>query len=96
MRGYIKLLVLFLSIVVASTNTATADSWGVSHSCSKPYKPYQFNSEYEYQNFLEEVETYKRCIQDFIEEQGNAVDEHSNAASEAIEEWNRFIKYELD
>ena len=66
-----------------------------SHSCSKPYKPYQFDSDWELRQFQDDVEDYKRCISDFVEEQEDAVRKHQEAAQEAIDEWNSFVNYEL-
>jgi len=66
-----------------------------SHSCSKPYKPYKFNSEWDIRQFQDDVEDYKQCISDFVEEQDDAVRKHQNAAQEAIDEWNSFVNYEF-
>lgn len=72
-----------------------ADMFTPSHSCSKPYKPYKFNSEWDIRQFQDDVEDYKQCISDFVEEQEDAVRKHQNAAQEAIDEWNSFVNYEL-
>jgi hypothetical protein len=85
------LLFVFMNISVAS-----ADMFTPSPSCYRPSKPYQFNSQYEIDQFMDEVETYKQCINDFVEEQGDAVQNHRNAADEAIDEWNSFVNYELN
>ncbi|WP_409439353.1 hypothetical protein [Psychromonas sp. GE-S-Ul-11] len=73
-----------------------ADMFTPSHSCSKPYKPYEFTSQYEVDSFNDDVERYKECIQDFIEEQNDAATKHQQAAEDAIDEWNHFVNYELD
>jgi len=64
--------------------------------CSKPYKPFKFSSEWQYKNFMEEVESFKECINDFVEEQNRVAKRAAEAAEEAIEEWNDFVRYELD
>lgn len=84
-------LVLFLLPAITF-----ADSYAPSHDCSKPYVPYQFDSEWELDNFKSEVEDYKRCLSDFVEEQEEAIQAHSEAAEEAIDEWNNFVNYELN
>jgi hypothetical protein len=43
-----------------------------------------------------DVDRYKRCINDFVEEQREAIQRHEDAAQEAIDEWNRFVRYELN
>ena len=73
-----------------------ADMFSPSPSCSKPSKPYEPASQWELDNFNDDVEQYKRCISDFVEEQNEAVQTHQQAASDAIDEWNRFVNYELD
>jgi len=73
-----------------------ADIISPSSYCSKPYKPYKFNSQRELDRFNDEVQSYKSCINDFIEEQQEAAKHHSNAANEAIDEWNNFVNYELN
>lgn len=67
-----------------------ADSFEPSHHCSEPYVPYEFDSEWERDSFIDEVEDYKECISDFVEEQNEAVRNHQTAAEEAIGDWNRF------
>ena len=85
-----------LCIVSALTIPVFADMFAPSPICSKPSKPYQFNSQWEIDSFYSDVERYKQCIQNFIEEQNQAVEIHQQAASDAIDEWNRFVNYELN
>lgn len=61
----------------------------------KPSKPYKFNNEWEVQQYLDSVNRYKRCISDFVEKQNRESQNHQEAASKAIDEWNRFVKMEL-
>ena len=90
---FIFTAVITLSLFVMPT---LADSFQPSHYCNKPYKPYQFSSDYEIQRFNQEVETYKNCMSDFIDEQNDAARKHQRAAEEAIDEWNSFVNYELN
>ena len=50
----------------------------------------------EIDSFNEEVHRYERCISDFIAEQNQAIEIHRQAASDAIDEWNRFVNLELN
>ena len=75
---------------------ATADMFADSPSCYKPSKPYQFTNQDEVDDFNEEVEEYKRCIMEFVEEQREEAKNHIEAADDAIEEWNRFVRLELN
>lgn len=79
---------------LALSAMAQAESTPV-HYCSKPYKPYKFTSEWEVSSFKRDVETYKRCIEDFVEEQNEAIRRHRSAANDAIGDWNRFLKFDL-
>jgi len=88
----VSLGALFLCVALP----ASADSFPPSHSCRKPFKPYKFNSEWEIQQFKDEVERYKRCISDFVDEQNEEARNHQQAAEDAIEEWNRYVKFELN
>lgn len=46
--------------------------------------------------FKDDVRRYKKCIDAFVEEQNEQAKHHQDAADEAIEEWNRFVRYELN
>lgn len=93
MKYRIALVCTFLFLVSGSTQ---ADMFYPSHSCRKPYKPYKFTSEWEATQFNDDVQRYKRCISNFVEEQNEAAQRHHDAREEAIEEWNRFVRYELN
>ena len=89
--------ILLLSILLTfGTVNIYADMFTPSASCSKPYKPYQFTDQYQVDTFNDEVQRYKACIMNFVEEQNDAIRNHQNAQSEAIDEWNSFVNYELN
>jgi hypothetical protein len=72
-----------------------ADMFSTSHSCSKPYKPYQFQDGYELEKFKNEVQSYKNCIEAFVKKQNDEAEQHYNAAKQAINEWNSYANYDL-
>jgi hypothetical protein len=82
-------------ILLGLSAPASADMFPPSSSCHKPYKPYKFTSEYQVRQFESDVQQYKRCISDFVDEQKEEAQNHSEAADRAIEEWNRFVRLEL-
>jgi hypothetical protein len=88
--------VVLLACCAGASLPVAADLFSLSHSCVKPYKPWQFNSEWELENFRSEVESYKRCINNFVDEQSDATRKHQDAAAQAIDEWNHFVNYELN
>lgn len=87
-----KILATVVCAVVVAVPTVFADYYVPSPMCSKPYKPLKFNSDYEYQNYMRQVEAYRACIAAFIEDQYDAAARHNKAASNAIDEWNRFVQ----
>jgi hypothetical protein len=66
-----------------------------THSCSKPFKPYQLNSEFEIKSYKTKVRRYKSCLKDFIANQNDQALKHANAADKAADEWNNYAKDEL-
>ena len=79
------MLLTFWSMSVAG------DMFTPSSSCSRPFKSYAM-SDWERDQFMSQVERYKQCIEDFVDEQNDAVRKHQAAADEAIEEWNSFVR----
>ena len=87
---------LLVTTLLLTTAVAQADMFPPSASCHKPYKPYEFTSQYEVDSFKSDVDRYKRCISDFVSSQNDAVEVHQAAASAAIDEWNSYVRYELN
>ena len=94
MKVSVRMSIVAVAALFAAFTVVHAESTPM-HYCSKPVKPYKFTSEWEVQSFNNDVETYKRCIEDFVDEQESAVKKHRAAASDAIDEWNSFVKYDL-
>ena len=87
-----KRITLSILLLLGFITTAFSHSFTPSNSCSKPYKPYKFNSEYEVNLFNNGVTSYKNCITDFIEQQQRESETHLRAAKAAIDEWNDFVR----
>lgn len=96
MNSSISLMVLTALTALLIPVTASADMFTPSHSCRKPYKPYEFTSKYELETFNDDVKRYKKCISDFVEEQNEASKKHLEAGQDAIEDWNKYVRYELN
>lgn len=88
--------IIIAALLSALAPAVNADMFQPSHSCTKPYKPYQFTSQWEVDSFNSSVRLYKQCINDFIEEQNDAIRTHQNATTEAVDEWNSFVSVELN
>lgn len=90
-----KLMSLKLIIVMAvlsHTNVLLADSFTPSHSCFKPKMPSESLSRSEAASLNDDIDRYKQCILDFVDEQNAAMTNHQESAQSAIDEWNRFVK----
>ena len=83
----LKTLVVLLA---TTTSLSVYAEYVSSHSCSEPYKPYQFTTQYEVDTYNDETEEFRTCIEDYIEEQNDAVRDHQRAAEDAIGDWNNF------
>ncbi|MGO9378567.1 MAG: hypothetical protein ACLPN1_08420 [Dissulfurispiraceae bacterium] len=88
------ILLIFVSGVLClgfSPPLAVADKVPPTNSCTQPHRPFKFKSDAEVNDYKAQVESYKKCINDFVEEQNQAIQNHRDAANRAIEEWNLFI-----
>jgi len=82
---------VFLCLVVLSVS-GFGDGCNYKHSCVKPVIS-QGVDMFEYDDkYNEEVKVYKKCMQDFVNEQITAIKKHTQAKKEAIVEWNEFVK----
>lgn len=89
----LQILAGLLSLLASG---AMADMFQPTPYCSKPNKPYKFTSQWELDSFRSDVETYKSCILRFVREQQEASKKHMDAAGEAIDAWNSFVRNELN
>ena len=88
-------ILAFIIFVLVSAVTQ-ADTSSSSPSCSKPDKPSKFYSQLELDSFNNEVQRYQRCLYDFVDLQEEAIQKHQEAANVAIDEWNNFVRMELN
>ena len=88
--------IVLAACVTLAPSCALADQIEPSHFCRKPHKPYEINDQMELNQFMDDVERYKRCIAAFVQEQEEAVLIHQQASQNAIDEWNRYVRLELN
>ena len=74
---------LFLSLWLFLLPSLKADYFSPSHSCSEPWDK---SDRYD-------VENFKECIEDFVDEMNDQASEHIEAANDAINDWNSFASY---
>ncbi len=56
------------------------------HTCSKPYKPYSFTTQWEVDSFNAELTTYYKCIDEYVDAAKNDIDRIIEKANEAVDE----------
>lgn len=92
-----KLLVAFGFLIIIATGLVVDDAMAYEyvsdHSCHEPYKPYQFNTQHEVDTYNYELDEFRECIEDFVEEQNEAILEHKRVAEDAISDWNNFVRW---
>ncbi|MGL5125205.1 MAG: hypothetical protein ACRC6U_04375 [Fusobacteriaceae bacterium] len=88
-----KKIILSVIYILLFQNTFS-DFIEARPGCYKPSKPYEFNSQSELDSYREDVEEYQECIINFIEKQQNEAKIHTEAANNAIEEWNNFVRWD--
>ena len=92
--------IVFLMIISAALlfvfipACAFADKVPPAHSCTQPHRPFKFKTEAEVDAYKAQAESYRKCINDFVEEQNQAMQKHKDAANRAIEEYNFFVNTE--
>lgn len=91
-----KLKILTFITILLLTFSAQADNDASIPSCSKPDKPNKFYSQSELDGFNNGVQQYQRCLYDFVKVQEEAIQKHQQAANDAIDEWNSFVRMELN
>ena len=85
----VQLFTVWASVPIRTTRAE--DLFVPTPSCPKPATPLRFTSEWEVDQFMRRVDSYKSCIKQFINEQHEAARRHQDAANEATDEWNSFV-----
>jgi hypothetical protein len=91
-----KLMLVFVGLAMLLASAVLGDMFTPSPMCSKPIKPYKFNSQFEFDNYQRQVTAYQECMSQFVEDQYKAAARHNAAAENAIEQWNRFAREQLN
>lgn len=98
MKNYKYTIILTFFLLLISTTAFSFVSGGSNlglmgypeHTCSKPYKPYEFNDQYELDSYRSEVQTYINCINEYVENANNDIERIREAAQSAIDEANGY------
>ncbi len=79
-------------LALASLN-ANADNTPPMPTCIKPFKPLQFNSDFDVNNYNQQLRDYRDCINQFVRQQREQANNHVEAAKQAVEAYNTFVQY---
>ena len=95
MNQLIKFVLVFIYSFAVNL-PVLADMVSHSPSCSKPFRPSKITTQSEMDKFNQNVNVYKKCITDFVSQQREAAKKHQNSASNAIDEWNKYVNTEYN
>lgn len=86
---------LTLSIYLSTASKAAAEVFGGSnldfsgypkHRCTKPFRPYEFTSNFEVENYNEQMRLYFTCIKSYLSNADYDIERIKQATDDAIRE----------
>ena len=75
---------------------SAADNSQPVNPCRAPTRPVDDTAQVTWNRFVDDVDVYRACINDFVQRNHAASDAHRQAANEATEAWNAFVKTSLN
>ena len=91
-----KKTLISLAVLATLSLPARADTTEPKHSCVKPDHPGELASETRMKGFQKEVNDFRDCVNKFAQEQRSQAEAHTAAGNKAIEEFNAFVKTEMN
>ena len=88
-----KVIVLCLAF---SSTFAFGHTEPPTHACIQPMRPPDKNDADVWNQFIDQVDSYRSCMNAFIAENHEAAERHRAAANAATEEWNTFVRSSLN
>lgn len=64
--------------------------------CPAPARPADDQNDLLWQAYLEDVDNFRQCISDFVDANQAAAVTHNEAARQATEAWNEFVRTSLN
>lgn len=83
----------FIRMAMTLTISAPPAAFGEyiqGHSCSPPL-PQLYQGTFSQLDFDMQVDSYKACIEKYVDEQESEIKDHKNAADKAVKDWNDFV-----
>ncbi len=72
--------------------TSQAHFFSEAQDCKAPLKPLEFITALDKQQFEQQVENYRSCLQLFIDKQNAGMAKHQTAAQQAAAAWNDYAQ----
>ncbi len=66
-----------------------------AHDCKAPLKPLKFITELDRRQLEQRVDSYRNCLQGFVDKQNSAMTKHQRSAQQAEDAWNSYAQREL-
>lgn len=83
-----------LSILAGCLISATSQAhfFAEAQDCKAPLKPLEFITALDKQEFEQQVEQYRNCLQLFIDKQNAGMSNHQTAAQQAADTWSDYAQ----
>lgn len=95
-RTVCALALLGAALWAAAPSPALAHGASPAHGCVAPSRPANDQDDALWQRYLDQVDGFRACISAFAEANRAAARLHNEAANEATEDWNRFVRDNLN
>ena len=92
MRSFI----CFLTALAALSGLPAFGHPPMVHDCVAPVRPEDDQNDDLWQQFLGEIDTFQSCITLEADRHQAAADAHRQAAMDAVDDWNRFVRDSLN
>jgi len=92
---FVWLLTCSMSILMPLQQAAAHES-SPAPLCAQPVRPANDHDDARWNAYLAAVDGFRECISEFAEANRTAAGLHNDAANEAVNQWNIFVKEQLN
>lgn len=82
---------LLLTGLMLPGSVAHGETSPPSHTCHAPLKQTRFATQFQLDSYRAAVDLYRACLETFVKEQEQEIENHRQAVQSAVDEWNRFV-----
>jgi hypothetical protein len=84
------------AMILCGTAPAISHTSGPDHGCVAPNRPADDQNDVLWQRFLASVDEFRACISGYAAANHAAAETHRQAATEAVAQWNEFVRTRLN